>query len=86
MDAPGVTSTGSIRFATNKRIVVAYYERQDFNDQAVALYLSELFARDNQVQTQYFAQGEDAIGGWQARFTRPLEWILEISPDATPEP
>ena len=63
---------------------MAYYDRQNFSEQALALHFANLFGEDNQVQTLHFAQGEDAAGSWQARFRRPLQWVLDRAPDATP--
>ncbi|CAI2497553.1 hypothetical protein [Serratia ficaria] len=70
--------------AAHKRIVVAYYDRQKFSDQALALHFANLFGEENQVRTLHFAQGEDVAGSWQARFKRPLQWVLNQAPDATP--
>jgi len=70
--------------AARKRMVVAYYDRQNFSDRALALHFANLFGEENQVQTLHFAQGEDAAGSWQARFKRPLQWVLNQAPDATP--
>ena len=70
--------------AAQKKIVMAYYDRQNFSEQALALHFANLFGEDNQVQTLHFAQGEDAAGSWQARFRRPLQWVLDRAPDATP--
>ncbi|OQV65136.1 hypothetical protein AK51_24505 [Serratia nematodiphila DZ0503SBS1] len=67
-----------------KKIVMAYYDRQTFSEQALALHFANLFGEENQVQTLHFAQGEDAAGSWQARFRRPLQWVLDQAPDATP--
>jgi len=38
----------------------------------------------HKVQTLHFPQGENAEGGWQARFKRPLQWVLNQAPDAKP--
>jgi predicted esterase len=70
--------------ATHKRLVVAYYERQNFSDQALAMHFANLFSENNQVEALHFAQGESPDGGWQARFKRPLQWMLHQVPDATP--
>lgn len=70
--------------ATNKRLVVAYYDRQNFSDQALAMHFANLFGENNQVETLHFSQGENPDGGWQARFKRPLQWMLQQAPDATP--
>ena len=70
--------------ATNKRLVVAYYDRQNFSDQALAMHFANLFSENNQVETLHFSQGENPDGGWQARFKRPLQWMLQQAPDATP--
>lgn len=70
--------------AAQKKIVMAYYDRQNFSEQALALHFANLFGEDNQVETLHFAQGEDAAGSWQARFRRPLQWVLDQAPDATP--
>lgn len=70
--------------AKNKRMVVAYYDRQKFSDQALAMHFANLFSEDNQVEALHFAQGENPDAGWQARFKRPLQWMLHQAPDATP--
>lgn len=70
--------------AENKRIMIAYYDRQNFDDQALALYFADLFNESNQVELEHFAQGEDAIGGWQARFNQPLRWVMGKTTDASP--
>ncbi len=71
--------------AKNKRMVVAYYDRQKFSDQALAMHFANLFSEDNQVEALHFAQGENPDAGWQARFKRPLQWLLNQAPDATPD-
>lgn len=70
--------------AENKRIMIAYYDRQNFNDQALALHFANLFSSKNQVEAGNFAQGEDAIGGWQQRFTQPLRWVMGKTENASP--
>lgn len=70
--------------AAHKKVVMAYYDRQNFSDQALALHFANLFSENNQVETLHFPQGESAEGGWQARFKRPLQWVLNQAPDATP--
>ncbi|MGQ8708247.1 alpha/beta hydrolase [Serratia sp. TSA_198.1] len=70
--------------AANKKVVVAYYDRQNFSEQALALHFANLFSENNQVETLHFPQGENAEGGWQARFKRPLQWVLNQAPDAKP--
>ncbi|WP_431224407.1 hypothetical protein ACQ86O_05310 [Serratia sp. L9] len=70
--------------AENKRIMIAYYDRQNFNEQALALYFANLFNDKNQVEIEHFSQGEDEIGGWQERFNRPLRWVMGKAPDASP--
>lgn len=62
--------------AENKRIMVAYYDRKNFNDHALALHFANLFNPRNQVETRYFSQGKDAIEGWQERFYQPLRWVM----------
>ena len=52
--------------------MMAYYDRQNFSEQALALHFANLFGEDNQVQTLHFARGEDAAGGRHG--TRPLQW------------
>ncbi|OMQ20306.1 hypothetical protein [Serratia oryzae] len=70
--------------AENKRIMIAYYDRQNFDDRALALYFADLFNESNQVELEHFAQGEDAIGGWQVRFNQPLRWVMGKTADASP--
>ncbi|MFA1239790.1 alpha/beta hydrolase [Serratia odorifera] len=70
--------------AENKRIVLAYYDRQNFSERALALRFAELFNTGNQVQLQRFNQAESANVGWQGRFARPMEWMLGKAPDAHP--
>ncbi|KFK93788.1 MULTISPECIES: hypothetical protein [unclassified Serratia (in: enterobacteria)] len=70
--------------AEKKRIMIAYYDRQNFDDQALALYFADLFNEKNQVEIEHFAQGEDALGGWQARFNQPLRWVMGKTTDASP--
>lgn len=43
--------------AAQKKIVMAYYDRQNFSEQALALHFANLFGEDNQVQTLHFARG-----------------------------
>ncbi|ATA19887.1 putative esterase [Gibbsiella quercinecans] len=70
--------------AQNKRIVLAYYARQNFSEQALALHFANLFNSGNQVSVQQFSESERDIGGWQARFSHPLKWVLGKAPEATP--
>lgn len=70
--------------AENKRIMIAYYDRQGADDRALALHFANLFNARNQVKTGQFAQNEEAIGGWQMRFNRPLRWLMGNSLDASP--
>ena len=48
------------------------------------MHFANLFSENNQVETLHFSQGENPDGGWQARFKRPLQWMLQQAPDATP--
>lgn len=70
--------------AEKKRIMIVYYDRQNFDDQALALYFADLFNQRNQVEIEHFAQGEGAIGGWQMRFSQPLRWMMGKTADAAP--
>lgn len=70
--------------AENKRIMIAYYDRQNFNDRALALNFADLFRGKNQVEIANFAEGEDKIGGWQMRYNRPLRWVMGREQDASP--
>jgi predicted esterase len=71
--------------AENKRIMIAYYDRQNFNDRALALYFADLFRNGNQVEIKSFAEGEAAINGsWQTRFNQPLRWVMGKAQDASP--
>jgi predicted peptidase len=70
--------------AENKRIMIAYYDRQNFNDRALALNFADLFRGKNQVEIANFAEGEDNIGGWQTRYNRPLRWVMGREQDASP--
>lgn len=80
----GVIKPARHSLAKDKRIMIAYYDRQNFNDQALALHFANLFNGNNQVETEHFDQGEDAIGGWQARFNQPLRWVMGKTADASP--
>ncbi|MEB7586734.1 hypothetical protein NGC36_15790 [Serratia rubidaea] len=81
----GAIKPATQSLASNKRIVIAYYKRQKFSEQAVALDFSELFGAKNQVQVQHFSQPESATQGWLMRFAQPLEWMLGKEPNAAPE-
>lgn len=78
----GIISPASYSKAKNKRIMITYYERQKANEQELALHFAKLFKANNSVKTQHFDLGEDAMGGWQARFTQPLHWMLGKNLDA----
>ncbi|MNP81639.1 hypothetical protein D3C76_1800600 [compost metagenome] len=64
--------------------MIAYYDRQNFNDRALALDFADLFRGKNEVEIANFAEGEDNIGGWQTRYNRPLRWVMGREQDASP--
>ncbi|AHG20275.1 hypothetical protein Z042_12020 [Chania multitudinisentens RB-25] len=71
--------------AENKRIMIAYYDRQNFNAQALALHFADLFDEKNQVETEHFAQTDEELGGWHKRFNQPLLWMIGKASHASPE-
>lgn len=77
----GTIRTAKQTLAENKRILLAYYDRQKFSDKVLALHFSALFREKNQVQVRHFEQAEGATESWQDRFARPLEWVLGKAPD-----
>ncbi|MGL5388789.1 MAG: hypothetical protein ACRC2A_20425 [Enterobacterales bacterium] len=74
-----------LSLAENKRIMIAYYDRQNFSERALALNFADLFRDKNQVEIANFPEGESASNGsWQTRYNRPLLWVMGREQDASP--
>ncbi|PVZ83303.1 hypothetical protein C9426_26925 [Serratia sp. S1B] len=80
----GKIPPASYSLAENKRIMIAYYDHQNFNDKALALHFANLFSRQNLTQTAHFNLREDAQGNWPLHFHQPLRWMIGKSTDASP--
>lgn len=80
----GKIPPASHSLAENKRIMIAYYDHQIFNDKTLAMYFANLFSDHNQARATHFDLREDAQGHWSQKLQQPLYWVMGKNADASP--